>query len=140
MPMPPKQKRFNRDVLIAWLDSNGYPERPAAPAAAEPAAPAPPPALIEETEPELSSDQASEAERAQQPKRRRKPKVDPLVKALVELYPPHGDVPDMPPKSDVQILGQIERRHPELKETFSEDSVNRARKLTREAALTASEK
>jgi hypothetical protein len=56
------------------------------------------------------------------------------------MYPPHGDVPDMPPRSDGQILGQIERRRPEFEDTFSEESVNSARKQTRETALAASEK
>jgi hypothetical protein len=79
-------------------------------------------------------------EAASQPKRRRKPTVDPLIEVLKELYPPHGDVPDTPFKSDTQILGQIETRRPQLADTFSPDSVNRARKLTREAALAAPKK
>jgi hypothetical protein len=67
------------------------------------------------------------------PKPRYKPKVDPLIEALKEMYPPHGDVPDTPHKTDTQILGRIEKFRPELEDTFSPDSVNRARKLTREA-------
>jgi hypothetical protein len=74
------------------------------------------------------------------PKRRSKPKVDPLIVALKELYPPYGDVPDVPFKSDTQILGAIEKRRPELADTFSPDSVNRARKMTREAALAVPKK
>jgi hypothetical protein len=68
------------------------------------------------------------------------PPLDPLIEVLKEIYQPHGDVPDMPPRSDAQILGQIERRRPEFEDTFNEDSVNRARKQTRETALAASEK
>jgi hypothetical protein len=63
------------------------------------------------------------------------PSLDPLIEVLKEMYPPHGDVPDVPPSSDAQILGQIERRRPEFEDTFSEESVNRARKQTRETAL-----
>jgi hypothetical protein len=119
-----------------------------------------------------------------------KPPLDPLIEVLKEMYPPHGDVPDVPPRtegmslqldagiggfelpvgqrpamrcedllvgnaaihklpsfsmtgatrSDAQILGQIERGRPEFEDTFSEDSVNRARKQTRETALAASKK
>jgi hypothetical protein len=57
---------------------------------------------------------------------------------LKEMYPPNGDVPDVPARSDAQILGQIERGRPEFEDIFSEDSVNRARKQTRETALAAS--
>jgi hypothetical protein len=56
------------------------------------------------------------------------------------MYPPNGDVPDVPARSDAQLLGQIARHHPEFEDTFSEDSVNRARKQTRGTALAASKK
>jgi len=74
------------------------------------------------------------------PKIRHKPKVDPLIEVLTELYPPHGDVPDTPHRTDEWLLDKIERRRPELEDTFSPDSVGRARKLTRKAALAASQK
>jgi hypothetical protein len=63
------------------------------------------------------------------------PPLDTLIEVLKEMYPPHGDVPDLPARSDAQILGQIERRRPEFEDIFSEDAVNRARKQTRETAL-----
>jgi hypothetical protein len=68
------------------------------------------------------------------------PPLDPLIEVLKEMYPPNGDVPDVPARSDAQILGQIERGRPEFEDIFSEDSVNRARKQTRETALAASKK
>jgi len=68
------------------------------------------------------------------------PPLDPLIDVLKEMYPPNGDVPDVPARSDAQILGQIERCRPEFEDTFSEDAVNRARKQTRETALAASKK
>ena len=68
------------------------------------------------------------------------PPLDPLIDVLKEMYPPNGEVPDVPVRSDAQILGQIERRRPEFEDTFSEDAVNRARKQTRETALAASKK
>jgi hypothetical protein len=68
------------------------------------------------------------------------PPLDPLIEVLKEMYPPHGDVPDVPARSDAQLLGQIERHHPEFEDTFSEDSVSRARKQTRGTALAASKK
>ena len=68
------------------------------------------------------------------------PPLDPLIEVLKEMYPPNGDVPDVPASSDAQILGQIERRRPEFEDIFSEDSVNRARKQTRETALAASKR
>jgi len=52
------------------------------------------------------------------------PPLDPLIDVLKE-YPPNGEVPDVPARSDAQILGQIERRRPEFEDTFSEDAVNR---------------
>jgi len=66
--------------------------------------------------------------------------LDPPIEVLKEMYPPNGDVPDVPARCDAQILGQIERRRPEFEDIFSEDSVNRARKQTRETALAASKK
>jgi hypothetical protein len=74
------------------------------------------------------------------PKPRFKPKVDPIIEVLKEIYPPHGDVPDSPYRSDEWLLGRIEKHDRELEDTFSPDSVSRARKLTRKAALDASEK
>jgi hypothetical protein len=74
------------------------------------------------------------------PKPRFKPKVDPIIEVLTELYPPHGDVPDTPHRTDEWLLGKIELRRPELEDAFSPDSVGRARKLTRKAALAASPK
>jgi hypothetical protein len=68
------------------------------------------------------------------------PPLDPLIEVLKEMYPPNGDIPDVPARSDAQILGQIERGRPEFEDIFSEDSVNRARKQTRETALAASKK
>jgi hypothetical protein len=68
------------------------------------------------------------------PKIRHKPKVDPLIDALKEMYSPHGDVPDTPHRTDEWLLGKIEQHCPELEDTFSPDSVGRARKLTRKAA------
>jgi hypothetical protein len=53
------------------------------------------------------------------PNPRRKPKVGPIIEVLMEMYPPHGDVPDEPPRTDTWLLGQIETRHPELADTFS---------------------
>jgi hypothetical protein len=68
------------------------------------------------------------------------PPLDPLIEVLKEMYPPNGDVPDVPVRTDAQILGQIERCRPEFEDIFSEDSVNRARNQTRETILAASKK
>jgi hypothetical protein len=72
------------------------------------------------------------------PKPRRKPKVGPIIEVLEEMYPPHGDVPDT--LTDTQLIGKIERHRPKLEDTFSRDSVRRARELTRKAALAVAAK
>jgi hypothetical protein len=99
--------------------------------------------VVQEATAKLSSESESAAkdkaaEVTAPMRRRKKPKVDPLVATLKEIYHPTGLAPEH--LTDMQVLGKIEAHSPELEDKFSEDSVLRARELIREEIRQKSQK